>query len=110
MSQSVPMVMVDLMQAAARNGSAKLLMRCEAGDKKLIDQAANKIGITTAEFLRLVVVQAAAKIMSDEGVSYEVNHSSNAQGATITETTTRTRRIKLDPHLPPGAKPDYNKM
>jgi uncharacterized protein (DUF1778 family) len=60
----VSTVLVNLEQAP-QVGSAQLLVRCVQGDKDDIDSAAEKLGLSTAQFIRTVTVQAARRVIAE---------------------------------------------
>lgn len=57
-------VLINLEQAP-QSGDAQLLIRCALGDKWDIDNAAEKLGMPTAQFVRTVVIQAARKVIAE---------------------------------------------
>ncbi len=49
------------------NGSIQIILRVKSHDRADVRLAAAKLGLKPSEFMRMVVVQAARKILADRG-------------------------------------------
>jgi uncharacterized protein (DUF1778 family) len=58
-------IQVSLIDLTARNGTAQNVFRCSKDDKADIDLAAEKLHLSSAQFIRMVVVQAARKVLAE---------------------------------------------
>lgn len=56
---------VSLIDLTARNGSVQNVFRCSKDDKQDIDKAADLLKISSAQFIRMVVIQVARKVLAD---------------------------------------------
>jgi uncharacterized protein (DUF1778 family) len=55
---------VSLIDLTARNGGTQTVFRCSMDDKEDIDRAADKLCMSSAQFMRMVVIQAARKVLA----------------------------------------------
>jgi len=58
-------VQVSLIDLTARNGSVQNIFRCSKDDKADIDRAADSLMMSSAQFMRMVVIQAARKVLAE---------------------------------------------
>ena len=58
-------ISLSLIDLTARNGSVQNIFRCSKDDKADIDRAADSLKISSAQFCRMVVIQAARKILAE---------------------------------------------
>lgn len=56
---------VSLIDLTARNGSVQNVFRCSRDDKADIDRAADSLKMSSAQFIRMVVIQAARKVLAE---------------------------------------------
>ena len=77
-----------------KNGTAQLVWRCQAADRKVVVEAARLLGISVNSFMRAVIIQTAQQVL-------EINKpAKRTKGATVEHVT----RLLVDPVLPPGLK------
>lgn len=57
---------VSLVDLTAKNGGTQTVFRCTMDDKEDIDKAAEKLYMSSAQFMRMVVIQAARKVLAYE--------------------------------------------
>jgi uncharacterized protein (DUF1778 family) len=58
-------IKISLIDLTARNGAVQTVFRCSADDKSDVDQAARQLKLSSAQFIRMVVVQAARKVLAE---------------------------------------------
>jgi len=58
-------ITISTADLTARNGEKQLVFRCSEDDKKDLDAAANSLKMSTAQFVRMIVIQAARKVLSE---------------------------------------------
>ena len=63
-----PSVTISLGDLTASNGEAQTVFRCSQTDKADVDLAAKRLHMSSAQFIRMVVIQCARKILSEEGL------------------------------------------
>lgn len=59
---------ISIVDLTARNGSASLVFRCTEDDKADLDAAADMLTMSTAQFIRMIVIQAARKVLAEKHV------------------------------------------
>jgi hypothetical protein len=57
-------VEVSLIDLTARNGESQTVFRCSTEDKVDVDKAARMLHMSSAQFIRMVVIQAARKVIA----------------------------------------------
>ena len=55
---------VSLIDLTARNGDSQTVFRCSESDKADVDKAAKQLCMSSAQFIRMVVIQAARKVLA----------------------------------------------
>jgi hypothetical protein len=55
---------VSLIDLTARNGEVQTVFRCGEEDKSDIDKAARRLHMSSAQFMRMVVIQADRKVIA----------------------------------------------
>lgn len=58
-------ITISLGELTAKTGEIQVIYRVEQDDKDDLDKAADKLKMTTSQFLRMVTVQAARKILAE---------------------------------------------
>lgn len=58
-------IVVSLTDLTARNGPCQTVFRCGRDDKVDVDKAANSLHLSSAQFIRMVVIQAARKVLAE---------------------------------------------
>lgn len=58
-------IMINLGDVTARNGLQQMLFRCTRGDKTDIEAASKYLGMSGAQFIRMVAIQAARKVLAE---------------------------------------------
>ena len=58
-------IVISLIDLTARSGTIQTVFRCSEDDKTDVDQAARHLKISSAQFIRMVVIQAARKVLAD---------------------------------------------
>lgn len=58
-------ITISIVDLTARNGDKQLVFRCSEDDKTDLDNAAEKLMMSTAQFVRMIVIQAARKVLSE---------------------------------------------
>ena len=58
-------VLISLGELTARTGDVQVIYRVYDDDKKDLDMAAESLNMSTSQFLRMVTVQAARKILAE---------------------------------------------
>lgn len=76
----------------ARYGDVQTIYRCTPGEKSLILRAARTLGMSGAEFTRIVMIQVASLVLLDI-------HETEATAQAV-----KSGPLRLDPNLPPGVK------
>jgi hypothetical protein len=61
-------ITISLGDLTASNGDAQTVFRCSQEDKADVDLAARRLHMSSAQFIRMIVIQAARKILSEEGL------------------------------------------
>jgi len=64
MSNRPTHIEVSLIDLTARNGGSQTVFRCSMDDKDDVDKAARKLCMSSAQFIRMVVIQAARKVLA----------------------------------------------
>lgn len=59
---------ISIVDLTARNGAASLVFRCTEEDKADLDAAADLLTMSTAQFIRMIVIQAARKVLAEANV------------------------------------------
>lgn len=58
-------ITISLVDLTARNGPSQLVFRCSKDDKADLDAAAESMMLSTAQFVRMICIQAARKVLSE---------------------------------------------
>jgi uncharacterized protein (DUF1778 family) len=58
-------ITISLGELTARTGEIQIIFRCSSDDKQDLDKAADTLKMSTAQFLRMVSVQAARKVLAE---------------------------------------------
>jgi len=58
-------ITISLGELTAMTGDIQVIFRCSPDDKDDLDKAANYLNMSTAQFLRMVTLQAARKVLAD---------------------------------------------
>lgn len=58
-------IVISLGELTARTGDIQIIYRVSADDKDDIDKAAHVLNMSTSQFLRMVTIQAARKVMAE---------------------------------------------
>jgi uncharacterized protein (DUF1778 family) len=58
-------ITISLGELTAKTGEIQIIFRCTSDDKQDLDKAADSLNMSTAQFLRMVTVQAARKVLAD---------------------------------------------
>jgi uncharacterized protein (DUF1778 family) len=58
-------VSISLGDLTARNGGSQMIFRCTMDDKEDVDKAADKLNMSTAQFVRMIVIQTARKVLAE---------------------------------------------
>ncbi len=58
-------ITISLVDLTARNGESQLVFRCSKDNKNDLDKAAESMMMSTAQFVRMVVIQAARKVLAE---------------------------------------------
>jgi uncharacterized protein (DUF1778 family) len=58
-------ITVSLVDLTARNGPHTCIFRCSEDDKNDLDKAAESMMLSTAQFVRMIVIQAARKVLAE---------------------------------------------
>jgi predicted DNA-binding protein (UPF0251 family) len=58
-------ITISLGELTARTGDIQIIYRVSADDKVDIDTAANRLNMSTSQFLRMVTIQAARKVVAE---------------------------------------------
>jgi uncharacterized protein (DUF1778 family) len=58
-------VSISLGDLTARNGASQMIFRCDLDDKHDLDKAAEKLNMSTAQFIRMIAIQAARKVLAE---------------------------------------------
>ena len=61
-------ITLHLGDLTSKTGDTQTVFRMSAGDKEDLDKAADFLKMSSAQFIRMVVIQAARKILSEEGL------------------------------------------
>lgn len=69
MRQRPTHIEISIVDLTARNGNASFVFRLTEEDKADIDAAADSLTMSTAQFIRMIVIQAARKIRAFEVTS-----------------------------------------
>lgn len=95
--KTIPVVQIDLLRApqSPRYGSracdVQFNFRCTEGERLTIAKAAKVIGMSAAQFLRVVILQASEQVLLDG--------APNSAAVPLAQ-----RPARFDPNKPPGAK------
>lgn len=58
-------ITISLGELTARTGDIQVIYRVSADDKEDIDKAADRLNMSTSQFLRMVTIQAARKVVAE---------------------------------------------
>jgi uncharacterized protein (DUF1778 family) len=58
-------ITISLGELTARTGEIQIIFRASADDKDDIDKAADRLNMSTSQFLRMVTIQAARKVVAE---------------------------------------------
>jgi uncharacterized protein (DUF1778 family) len=58
-------ITISLGELTARTGEIQIIFRCSLDDKQDLNAAATSLNMSLAQFLRMVTVQAARKVLAD---------------------------------------------
>lgn len=62
-------IQVSIVDLTARNGNASFVFRLTEADKADVDAAADSLNMSTAQFIRMIIIQAARKVLSEQVTS-----------------------------------------
>lgn len=67
--QRLTHIEISIVDLTARNGNASLVFRLTEEDKADLDAAADFLTMSTAQFIRMIVIQAARKVLAEKVTS-----------------------------------------